>query len=88
MSPPASRIRVGPGLRPGRPGRSVFAAIAAGLGKLRTAGWLLMAALLEIFDESSYRRFLAKHRLNASRASYSAFLREQETAKMCRLRCC
>lgn len=49
---------------------------------------LLLAALREIFDESSYRRFLAREGLAASRGSYAEFLRELEIAKSRRPRCC
>jgi hypothetical protein len=49
---------------------------------------LLGAALREIFDESAYRRFLARNRFPSSPSAYAAFLREQEAAKARRPRCC
>ncbi len=49
---------------------------------------LLRAALLEIFDESAYARFLTRTRLASSPSSYAAFLREQEAAKSRRPKCC
>jgi len=49
---------------------------------------LLRAALLEIFDESAYARFLTRMRLASSPDAYAAFLREQEAAKSRRPRCC
>ena len=44
--------------------------------------------LREIFDESAYARFLARHQLPRSRESYAAFRREHESAKAVRPRCC
>ncbi len=46
------------------------------------------AILREIFDESAYERFLARHRANSSRHAYSAFLREQAQVQCRRHRCC
>jgi hypothetical protein len=42
----------------------------------------------EIFDEAAYSRFLRARQLVSSREAYAAFLREQETAKARRPRCC
>ena len=55
---------------------------------LRQSLFLLRAALREIFDESSYARFLARRQLVSSPRAYAAFLREDELAKVCRPRCC
>jgi hypothetical protein len=49
---------------------------------------ILMAALREIFDESAYARFLQRNGLASSRAAYAAFLRESDTARARRPRCC
>ena len=49
---------------------------------------ILVATLREIFDESAYARFLSKRGLDASQASYGAFLREHEAIKARRPRCC
>ena len=49
---------------------------------------ILAAVLQEIFDESAYARFLIHHQMPSGRASYAAFLREQEVAKARRPRCC
>ena len=49
---------------------------------------LLISALREIFDESAYERFLLRHKLPRSRATYAQFLREQELTKARRPRCC
>ena len=47
-----------------------------------------METLREIFDENAYARFLAREGAAASRESYAAFLRENETARARRPRCC
>ena len=49
---------------------------------------LLMAALREIFDEAAYQRFLTRGEVASSPAAYADFLREGETAKARRPRCC
>lgn len=46
------------------------------------------AILREIFDESAYSRFLARHQLSPSRDSYAAFWSEHEHGKARRPRCC
>jgi hypothetical protein len=45
-------------------------------------------ALREIFDESAYARYLTYHQVESSRTSYADFLREQETMKARRPKCC
>ena len=49
---------------------------------------LSLAALREIFDESAYARFLARHQTRSSPQAYSAFVREQAHAHARRHRCC
>jgi hypothetical protein len=49
---------------------------------------LLLATLREIFDENAYARFLQHYRLEPSRASYAAFLRENASRRERRPRCC
>jgi hypothetical protein len=49
---------------------------------------LWFSALREIFDESAYSRFLAQHAMSSCPSAYSAFLREQETIKARRPKCC
>jgi hypothetical protein len=49
---------------------------------------LIVLTLREIFDESAYCRFLSRHSLQPSRATYREFLREQENVKARRPRCC
>jgi len=48
----------------------------------------ILAMLREIFDESAYRRYLEKNRLQSSRKAYAGFLREHELVKARRPRCC
>jgi hypothetical protein len=49
---------------------------------------LALAALREIFDESAYSRFLAREGAVTSREAYQQFLRENETARLKKPRCC
>jgi len=49
---------------------------------------LLLCTLREIFDESAYARFLARHELSSCPRTYAAFLREQEGIKARRPKCC
>jgi hypothetical protein len=49
---------------------------------------LLLDTVREIFDESAYERFLLRHQLNSSRASYALFLEDQETRKARQPKCC
>jgi len=55
---------------------------------LRRAILLLGSVLREIFDETAYERFLARHHSSAGTASYADFCREQQQAKVQRPRCC
>jgi len=48
----------------------------------------IVAILREIFDESAYSRFLARHGLISCTSAYAAFLREQENGKARRPKCC
>ena len=49
---------------------------------------LLAATLREIFDENAYARYLARHHLVSSRASYAAFLQDVGRERERRPRCC
>jgi hypothetical protein len=49
---------------------------------------LMLETLREIFDESSYNRFLQRRGLSSSRDSYQQFWREREAAHARRQRCC
>jgi hypothetical protein len=49
---------------------------------------LLLSTLWEVFDESAYARFLARHSISSCPAAYAAFLREHGTAKARRPKCC
>jgi len=53
-----------------------------------SAGQLLLSTLREIFDEAAYARFLTRQELSSDPTSYAAFLREQESAKARRPKCC
>jgi hypothetical protein len=56
--------------------------------KLRNLASVVVAILREIFDESAYQRFLARHSLASSATAYARFLREGEQARARRPRCC
>lgn len=56
--------------------------------RIRRVLRVLLAALKEIFDESSYQRFLLRTGLPSSRHSYQQFLREREVTQARRPRCC
>jgi hypothetical protein len=49
---------------------------------------LLLSTLREIFDESAYARFLARHSISSCPNAYAAFLREHGAAKARRPKCC
>lgn len=52
--------------------------------------WLAITreTLQEIFEESAYARFLVRQGVASSREAYSAFLRESESSRVRRPRCC
>jgi len=52
------------------------------------AASILRETLHEIFDESAYARFLERRELETSPQSYAEFLRENETTRSRRPRCC
>ena len=72
----------------GRPRPSERAKLAFLADRITTTVALIASTLREIFDESAYTRFLARHGLRVSRQSYAAFLHEQEFVKARRHRCC
>jgi hypothetical protein len=49
---------------------------------------IVVATLREIFDESAYARFLARHGMSSCPTAYAAFQREQEGIKTRRPKCC
>ena len=49
---------------------------------------ILSATLQEVFDESAYRRFLIRGKLNSSCRAYAMFLKEHEQERSRRARCC
>jgi hypothetical protein len=55
---------------------------------IRQFAAILIDALREIFDESAYSRFLARHEMNSCPGAYAAFLREQEATRGRRPKCC
>ncbi len=62
--------------------------MTSAMTNVRNFAWLALATLREIFDESAYTRFLARAGGTASRKSYAEFLRENETARLKKPRCC
>jgi hypothetical protein len=56
--------------------------------KINRAIDLLRATLEEIFDESSYQRFLERSQLQSSSQAYALFQCENEKARARRPRCC
>ena len=55
---------------------------------LRHAAALARSTFREIFDESAYGRFLERRGISSSRVAYAEFLRETQTARERRPRCC
>jgi hypothetical protein len=56
--------------------------------RLKSATRILLAVLREIFDEASYSRFLRREQTVSSPEAYSAFWREREAAHARRPKCC
>ncbi len=52
------------------------------------AGRTLRSVLREIFDESAYARFLTRRQIATSPQAYADFLREMQTQRERRPRCC
>jgi hypothetical protein len=75
-------------------GRHSAKRCSAGRTKAAVSAWffgatrLLLCTLREIFDESAYTRYLARHGMTSCPNAYAAFLREQEMTKARRLKCC
>jgi hypothetical protein len=55
---------------------------------VRDISSVVRTMLQEIFDESAYARFLARRQLQTSPEAYAEFLRENETIRQKRPRCC
>lgn len=49
---------------------------------------LVLATLREIFEESAYRRFLARTDTRPTAETYRAFVREKELMRARQFRCC
>jgi hypothetical protein len=56
--------------------------------RCRNAGKTLRSVLREIFDESAYARFLTRRQIATSPQAYADFLREMQTQRERRPRCC
>jgi hypothetical protein len=55
---------------------------------IRSFARTLVEALQEIFDEAAYARFLRRERAESSCEAYGRYLRETESARERRPRCC
>ena len=49
---------------------------------------ILEAVLREIFEESAYQRFCAREGVERNRGSYARFLRDTESSRGKKIRCC
>jgi hypothetical protein len=49
---------------------------------------IFLSVLREVFDESSYARFLQRSNLPSSPGAYAAYWREREAAHARKPRCC
>jgi len=56
--------------------------------RLAKAAQIFIAMLREIFDESSYARFLQRAELQSSTQAYAAFWHERESSYSHRQGCC
>lgn len=85
-----NRVRCGAGAAPREKleAKALRAKASTLLAAITRPFSVLVAALREIFDESAYSRFLDRRRVASSPAAYGEFLRESETAKARRPRCC
>jgi hypothetical protein len=81
-------------VKPGSNARPTAARCWAGRTRASASTWftgatgLLLSTLREIFDESAYARFLARHSISSCPDAYAAFLREHGAAKVRRPKCC
>ena len=55
---------------------------------VRDMASIVRSVVREIFDESAYARFLLRRQLQTSPESYAEFLRENETSRQRRPKCC
>jgi hypothetical protein len=58
------------------------------MNRIRRTFEIMKAVLSEIFDETSYARFLSRTRMQSSPAAYAAFCRERESTHARKPRCC
>jgi hypothetical protein len=81
-------------VKPGSNAKPTAECCSAGRTRASVSTWLtglirlLLSTLREIFDESAYTRFLARHSISSCPNSYAAFLREHGAAKARRPKCC
>jgi hypothetical protein len=81
-------------VKPGSNARPTAERCSAGRTRASVSKWfagsirLLVSTLREIFDESAYKRFLARHSISSCPDAYAAFLREHWTSKARRPKCC
>jgi hypothetical protein len=81
-------------VKPGSNAKPTAECCSAGRTRVSVSTWftglirLLLSTLREIFDESAYARFLARHSINSCPNAYAAFLREHGAAKARRPKCC
>jgi hypothetical protein len=58
------------------------------MNRFRRAMKIALSVLREIFDESSYARFLERSNLSSSPSAYAAYWREREAVHARKPRCC
>jgi hypothetical protein len=58
------------------------------MNRFRRAMKIFLCVLREIFDESSYARFLKLRNLPSSPSAYAAYWREREAVHARKPRCC
>ena len=58
------------------------------MSHIAKAARVFLAILREIFDETSYERFLRRMQMESSPAAYAAFSRERDLIRQRRPRCC
>jgi hypothetical protein len=81
-------------VKPGSNARPTAECWSSGRTRASVSTWftglisLLLSTLQEIFDESAYARFLARHSISSCPNAYAAFLREHGAAKARRPKCC
>jgi hypothetical protein len=81
-------------VKPGSNAKPTAECCSAGRTRVSAFMWfagsirLFLSTLREIFDESAYARFLARHSISSCPNAYAAFLCEHGAAKARRPKCC